>query len=129
LPAPVGTLGPATPGLDRRTAERLRRGRTDPEARLDLHGRTLEAAHSELAAFIRRVHGQGMRVVLVITGKGRPQPEGWFARGGGALRENVPRWLGLPPLAALVVGVYPAHARHGGGGAFYVYLKRSGGGR
>jgi DNA-nicking Smr family endonuclease len=32
----------------------------------------------------------------------------------------------MPPLAAVVQQVAPAHARHGGGGALYVYLRRPG---
>ncbi|HEU0222250.1 MAG TPA: Smr/MutS family protein [Paracoccaceae bacterium] len=123
---PVTPLGPATPGLDRRTAERLRRGRTAPQARLDLHGLTLEAAHVALATFIRRTQSQGLRVVLVITGKGRPrEQDGWISAPHGVLKDSVPRWLTLPPLADLVTGIFPAHPRHGGGGALYVYLRKA----
>lgn len=123
-PDPVAPLGPATPGLDRRTAERLRKGRTEPQARIDLHGHTLDRAHRECTAFIRREQARGARCVLVITGKGRRREDDWGVSAGGVLRESVPRWLRLPPLSALVVGVYPAHQKHGGGGAFYVYLRK-----
>lgn len=121
---PVRDLGPSTPGLDRRTADRLRRGKTEPQARVDLHGHTLERAHGVLTGFISRAHGQGLRCVLVITGKGKPREEAFHQSRNGVLKDSVPRWLSLPPLAMLVVGVYPAHAKHGGGGAFYVYLRR-----
>jgi len=123
---PVQALGPSTPGLDRRTAERLRRGKLAPQARLDLHGVTLARAHRLLEGFLRDARGRGLRCVLVITGKGRKRVEGWRETEGGALRDSVPRWIGTPPLSRLVVGIYPAHPRHGGGGAFYVYLKRGG---
>ncbi|WP_118134196.1 Smr/MutS family protein [Oceanicella sp. SM1341] len=122
---PVRELGPSTPGLDRRTAERLRRGRTPPEARIDLHGHTLERAHGVLAGFIAGSHARGLRCVLVITGKGRPREEAFHHSRNGILKDSVPRWLSLPPLGPLVVGVYPAHRKHGGGGAFYVYLRRA----
>ncbi|MEM9047710.1 MAG: Smr/MutS family protein [Pseudomonadota bacterium] len=124
-PKPVTPLGPSTPGLDRRTAERLRRGRIAPDARIDLHGHTLERAHTVCAAFIHREHARGSRCVLVITGKGRRRRIDDGASLQGVLRDAVPRWLQLPPLAPLVVGVYPASQRHGGGGAFYVYLRRA----
>lgn len=124
-PEPVTSLGPSTPGLDRRTAERLRRGRIAPDARIDLHGHTLERAHAECAAFIRSEHARGSRCVLIITGKGRRGRIEWGSQSEGILRGAVPRWLQLPPLAPLIVGVYPANQRHGGGGAFYVYLRRS----
>jgi DNA-nicking Smr family endonuclease len=122
---PVSALGPSTPGLDRRTAERLRRGRTEPQARIDLHGHTLDRAHGALIRFIRDGHGAGLRCVLVITGKGRQRQDEWGMPRQGVLRDSVPRWLTLPPLATLVVGIYPAHQKHGGGGAFYVYLRKA----
>jgi DNA-nicking Smr family endonuclease len=36
----------------------------------------------------------------------------------------VPRWLKEAELAALIAHSRPAHARHGGGGALYVYLRK-----
>ncbi|MFW5655927.1 MAG: Smr/MutS family protein, partial [Roseicyclus sp.] len=42
----------------------------------------------------------------------------------GVLKQQVPGWLTAPPLGALVLEVREAHQRHGGGGAYYVYLKR-----
>ncbi|MGF1658479.1 MAG: Smr/MutS family protein [Rubrimonas sp.] len=113
---------PGTPGLDRNTARRLGQGRRAPEARLDLHGMTSDAAHGALTRFVMESAALGRRCVLVVTGKGRcPQSGG---RGEGVLRRDAPRWLGVAPLAAEVVGVFEAHARHGGGGALYVYLRR-----
>lgn len=123
-----GELGPSTPGLDRNTAVRLKQGRLEPEARIDLHGKRVAYAHDALVGFIRRSHAQGLRCVLVITGKGgRPNPDaGWRdAEGIGVLKSMTPQWLAQPPLNALVVGVYPAHQRHGGAGAFYVYLRKA----
>lgn len=102
---------PAPPfGVDGSTAERLRKGKIDPEAVLDLHGLTQAQAHTRLVSFVRRGHEMGNRCLLVITGK------------GGVLRELAPRWL--DELRAAVTGVQSAHVRHGGGGAFYVYLRR-----
>lgn len=123
-------LSPSTPGLDRRTSERLRRGKIVPEARLDLHGMTSARAHQALIGFISRSAAGGMRCVLVITGKGgrprAPEPGEWREPepGMGVLKSLTPQWLAQPPLSALVVGVYPAHVSHGGGGAFYVYLRK-----
>ncbi|WP_150121448.1 Smr/MutS family protein, partial [Sulfitobacter sp. HI0023] len=42
----------------------------------------------------------------------------------GVLRHQVPQWLSAPPLGGLVLQVTPAHISHGGGGAYYVYLRR-----
>jgi DNA-nicking Smr family endonuclease len=37
----------------------------------------------------------------------------------------LPQWLSVPGIAPLIVQILPAHDRHGGGGAYYVYLRRS----
>lgn len=111
--------------MDRRRFEKLRRGRMAPEARLDLHGMTSERAHGALIAFILAAHGTGLRLVLVITGKGRPGGADAHApHRHGVLRHSLPHWLNAPPLAGRVLQLAPAHQSHGGSGAFYVYLRR-----
>ena len=111
--------------MDKRAFGRLRRGKLKPEARLDLHGMTLAEAHPALTGFILRAAAQGKRLVLVITGKGKRSPDdGPIPARPGLLRHQVPHWLATPPLAALILQVTPAHASHGGGGAYYVYLRR-----
>ena len=108
-----------TAGLDHRTAERLRRGKLAIEARLDLHGLRQAEAHAELAGFVERSYQAGLRVLLVITGKGTLREE------AGVLRSQVPRWLNEPRLRQRVIGFQPAQRRHGGDGALYVLLRRA----
>ena len=116
---------PAPSGLDRATETRLRKGRKDPEARLDLHGMTAQRAHAALTRFVSQSRAQGLRLVLVITGKGGPAaPRAFGDPSPGVLRREAPVWLSTEPLASMVVNVSQAHPRHGGGGALYVYLKR-----
>jgi DNA-nicking Smr family endonuclease len=110
--------------MDRRRLEKLRRGRVDPEARMDLHGMTSERAHAELNDFILSAHARGLRLVLVITGKGRADDAPHQPRRHGILRHSVPHWLAAPPLRGRILQVLPAHQRHGGEGALYVYLRR-----
>jgi DNA-nicking Smr family endonuclease len=111
--------------MDRRRFERLRRGRIEPEARLDLHGMNSARAHAELVDFLVAAHADGLRLVLVITGKGREGDEDAHApHRRGVLRHSLPHWLAAPPLASRVLQAAPAHHRHGGSGAFYVYLRR-----
>lgn len=115
---------PAPEITDRRVRARLRRGKLRPEARIDLHGLTLDEAQAALTRFLLGAHARGLRLVLVITGKGRSiaaaQP---YVPEGGALRRHLPLWLGRPPLAPAVLSHAEAHASHGGGGAFYVWLR------
>lgn len=118
--APVGR---PQAGLDRRTADRLRKGARQPDARIDLHGMSAERAHRACMLFLGDAIARGHRVVLVITGKGGRGDRG-SSRGRGVLRDSLPGWLRASPLGASVVGIYEAHRKHGGEGAFYVYLKR-----
>ena len=124
-PDPHAALRGAHPAMDRRRFEKLRRGRLKPEARLDLHGLTSERAHGALIEFIVSAHSAGLRLVLVITGKGRPGDADAVApHRQGILRHSLPHWLAAPPLVGRVLQIVPAHQRHGGGGAYYVYLRR-----
>lgn len=112
--------------MDRKTYQRMTRGKLDPEARLDLHGMTLDRAHPVLTRFILSAQAEGKRLVLVITGKGRDVGEdAAFDRRRGVLRQQVPHWLATPPVSAAIQQVTQAHASHGGSGAFYVYLRRA----
>src|SRR5712692_5095602 len=107
------------PGVDRRNAERLRRGERRIDARLDLHGMTQDEAHRALDAFLARAEQAGWRCVLVITGKGRPGTSA-----AGVLRTAVPRWLNEAPNRARLLAIAAAQPKDGGAGALYVLLRR-----
>ncbi len=124
LPDPTVTLDRAHPHMDRRRFEKMRRGRMEPEERLDLHGMTSERAHSALHGFILSAAARDLRLVLVITGKGKADESVHQPRRHGILRHSLPHWLGAPPLIGHILQVTPAHQRHGGAGAFYIYLRR-----
>lgn len=112
--------------MDRKAFQRLKRGKLKPEARIDLHGRRLNSAHPALVQFVLSAQASGKRLVLVITGKGKPGPDdGPIPTPRGVLKHQVPQWLSMPPLAQAVLQVTPAHISHGGEGAYYVYLRRS----
>lgn len=120
---PAERLAQAGLRMDARTHRKMSQGKLRPEARLDLHGLTLAAAQPELIHFILSCYRSGLRLVLVITGKGRGD-HGPLPTRPGALRHQVPYWLHSAPLAAVVQQVTAAHYRHGGDGAYYVYLRR-----
>ncbi len=109
---------------DRATAERLRRGRMAVEATLDLHGMTLARAEPALHAFLARAQAQGLKLVLVVTGKGTRVDRDTGRIAEGAIRREFPHWLNQAKNRGRIVAFRAAHARHGGGGAFYVLLKR-----
>jgi DNA-nicking Smr family endonuclease len=127
-PAPRRKSAATSPsGVNGGTQDRLRRGQMEPDARIDLHGMTQIAAHRTLFAWLTAAHNRGHRLVLVITGKGNPKNDEnapWMMSDHGVLKQMVPRWLNEAALAALIADVRPAHARHGGDGALYVYLRK-----
>ena len=111
--------------MDAKLHGKMVRGKLLPEARIDLHGMTLAEAHPELIRFILNAQSAGMRLVLVITGKGkRGEDYGPIPSRMGALRHQVPQWLHMPPMGPAVLQVTEAHLKHGGSGAYYVYLRR-----
>ncbi len=126
MPTPTGTARPHAPlRMDAATHKKMARGKLKPEGRIDLHGKTLAEAHPALTSFILSAHSAGKRLVLVITGKGKDRDtDGPIPIRRGVLRHQVPHWLHAPPLGALILEVREAHQRHGGHGAYYVYLRR-----
>ncbi len=112
--------------MDRKAHGQMKRGKLKPEGKIDLHGMTLDQAHPRLTSFILKSHTAGKRLVLVVTGKGKPRDDGGpIPVRLGVLRHQVPHWLQTPPLAQVVLQISEAHLRHGGGGAYYVYLRRN----
>lgn len=131
-PAPSKQTVPPMAAFDRKAAKKLRAGRVEIEARIDLHGMRQHEAHDALIAFLRRAHSKGQRWVLVITGKGSGQLnedetapfDMTSERGRGVLKRNVPRWLEEPGARAMVVSFTAAALAHGGDGALYVQLRK-----
>jgi len=117
-------------GVDGRTTDRLRRGLLEPEAKLDLHGLTENAAHRALLLFLKSAQQRGHKLVLVVTGKGKPVAADapfdmeLHERSRGVLKAAVPRWLKEPEFAGLLASCRAAHRKHGGEGALYVYLRK-----
>lgn len=109
-PHPLGAT------LDGSWDRQIARGRLTPDRVIDLHGHTLATAHGVLAGAI--LAGDGARVMLVITGKGRPDRP-------SRIRDELMHWLDRPDLRAHVASLRNAHPRHGGSGAFYIILRRA----
>ena len=123
LPAhPLKSAAQPLESFDRDVDRALARGRRAPQATLDLHGMTLAAAERAVASFLGESSGRGLRVVLVVTGKGLRLESGRVF--GGRIRAEFPAWLERPENRARVASVRAAHPRHGGSGAFYIMLRR-----
>lgn len=103
--------------IDNPTVRKLSKGRLPIEARIDLHGMTQVQAHRTLLNFVQDAYSSSLRIVLVITGKGRINE--------GILRNGVPNWLREDAFSTYVSGFRSAHTSHGGSGALYVRIRKN----
>jgi DNA-nicking Smr family endonuclease len=113
---PKPAAKPQPPALDGSTTRKLTRGLLPIDATLDLHGMTQSQAHAALDRFVGRQLGTSARVLLIVTGKGKG--------GEGTLKRLMPEWLMAGPYASRILKIASAARNHGGGGAFYVMLRR-----
>jgi DNA-nicking Smr family endonuclease len=127
LPALSERLRSAPVKMDAKSYKTMQRGKLKPEGRIDLHGMTVAQAHPALISFIMTAQANGRRLVLVITGKGGKREElGAIApQRMRALKRQVPIWLTMAPVSSTVLQVTESHIKHGGAGAYYVYLRRA----
>lgn len=139
---------PAAPNPPRRTAmanrvavdaatldgswdKAIRRGALSPDMTIDLHGFTRDRAHAMLRLRIEDAALSGARVLLVITGKGARSTDeaeprrGEHPHGRGIIRASLRDWLHGAEMRPFIAALRPAHPRHGGGGAWYVILRRA----
>ena len=125
---------PASPPLhapfDPRVSRKIARGRHEIGARLDLHGMRQHDAYGALRRFLIRCQADGLRHVLIITGKGGKEDgsaalEFWKQEERGVLRRLVPHWLAEPSFRQLVVSFTESALHHGGSGALYVAIRKA----
>jgi DNA-nicking Smr family endonuclease len=107
------------PGVQNGVFRKLKQGRYEMEARLDLHRMTVARARRELFEFIEESHRLGLRCVLLVHGKGESSSE---REAAGVLKGYANRWLrDLDTVQAF----HSAQPRHGGTGAVYLLLRKS----
>ena len=107
------------PGVQNGVFRKLKQGRYDIEARLDLHRMSIKRARQELYAFIEESHNLGLRSVLLVHGKGESKPD---RERSSILKGCANHWLRELPV---VQAFASAHPRHGGTGAVYLLLRKS----
>lgn len=115
--------------LDRKTLSKLQKGKMAIEGKIDLHNKNQDKAYHALKGFVTQSFATQKRCVLVVTGKGvntKSDNDIYSSKrdGIGVLKSRLPEWVSIPPLSDMVLRIEPAHKSHGGGGAFYLYLKR-----
>jgi DNA-nicking Smr family endonuclease len=115
--APEEPLFFARPGLQQRLLRRLKRGEIPVEARLDLHGATIDAAGLRVSDFLTHAQAHRQRCVLMVHGKGHRS-----GTGRGVLKTQLNHWLRDHPAILAFCSAQPGD---GGTGALYVLLRRS----
>lgn len=88
------------------------------DGKLDLHGLTEMGAHRLLMEFMQNEIRRQSKKLLIITGKGGPKGN------EGALKNGVPRWLDVEPIASAIRSVELAPPNLGADGAYLVTLRQ-----
>lgn len=104
-------------GVQEGVYRNLRLGKYQLDATLNLLGKTLVEARSQLFGFIEDCHRRGIRTLLIHHGMGRnskPHP--------AILRSYVFKWL---PQMPIVLACHTAQKQHGGYSATYVLLQKN----
>ncbi len=107
------------PGVQHGVFRKLKQGRYEAEARLDMHRMTAAVARRELFGFVEQAFELGLRSVLIIHGKGESKAE---RERSSILKGCANHWLRE---LDIVQAFHSAQPRHGGTGAVYVLLKKS----
>ncbi|MDF1764270.1 MAG: DNA endonuclease SmrA, partial [Oleibacter sp.] len=114
---PHDVLGYKRPGIQDGVFRKLRLGKYESEARLDLHRRSVEEARREVYRFVSDCLNADIRSILIMPGKGDRNQED-----PGVLKSYLVFWL---EQLQDVQAFHTAQPHHGGAGAFYVLLRKS----
>lgn len=110
-------VGFKRPGIQEGVYRKLRLGRYEVEARLDLHQMRVEQAEREVQNFLRDCLEHDIRTVLILPGKGDRS-----LSNPAVLKSHLVYWL---TDTEIVQAFHTAQPQHGGAGAFYVLLRKS----
>ncbi|MEC6822416.1 DNA endonuclease SmrA [Photobacterium piscicola] len=103
-------------GVQLAVFKKMRQGKYDIHARLDLHKKTLYQARDEVLAFLKQSQRLDIRTVMIVHGKGeRSNPP-------ALMKSFVTTWL---EQISDVLCFHSALRQHGGTGALYVMIKKS----
>lgn len=103
-------------GVQEGVFRKLRLGKYDIHARLDLHRKTLKDARDEVVKFLRQCQRMDIRTVIIVHGKGEK------SNPPAMMKSYVATWL---EQISDVMCYHSALRQHGGNGALYVMLKKS----
>ena len=96
---------------------------------IDLHGYTLEEANKTIESFINKAYLENVNKLIVVTGKGihsDNEKDPYVSKDLGILKYSVPEFiLNNTALMSMINEITDAKIQDGGGGAFYIFLKKN----
>ena len=96
---------------------------------IDLHGYTLDEANKKIKEFINKSFSENFNKLIVVTGKGlhsKNEKDPYVSKDLGILKYSIPEFItNDKDLMSKIHEITDAKKEDGGGGAFYIYLKRS----
>ena len=94
---------------------------------IDLHGFSLEGANKIVEGFINNSYQEGIKKVIVVTGKGtrsKTVNNPYLSRDLSILKHSVPEFIkSNSSLMDKIKQIREANIEDGGSGAFYIYFK------
>ncbi|MDF1780142.1 MAG: DNA endonuclease SmrA [Alcanivoracaceae bacterium] len=114
---PLDIVGHRKNGVQEGVYRKLRLGKYEAAAKLDLHRIKLRDARDLVQKFLKIAVSGNQRTVLITHGKGIHSDT------PGLMKSYVMHWL---KESDLVLAWHSAQARHGGTGATYVLVRKSG---
>ena len=94
----------------------------------DLHGYSLDEANIKISEFIKDSYKKGLKKLIIVTGKGihsQNEKDPYVSKNLGILKYSVPEYIkNSNELMSLILEIKEAGKEDGGGGAFYLYLKK-----
>jgi DNA-nicking Smr family endonuclease len=95
---------------------------------IDLHGYTLEQANVAVENFIIRSYEEQIGKLIIVTGKGihsQNEKDPYVSKDLSILKYSVPEFISKNiNLMNIINDIQDASIEDGGGGAFYIFLKR-----
>ena len=96
---------------------------------IDLHGYTLEEANRSIENFIIKSYEDGINKIIVVTGKGlhsQNDKDPYVSKNLSILKYSVPEFISNnQSLMKIIYEMQDAKIEDGGGGAFYIFLKKN----
>ena len=96
---------------------------------IDLHGYTLDEANKTIENFIKKAFSENVNKLIVVTGKGlhsENEKDPYVSKDFGILKYSVPEFItNNKGLMGKINEITDAKIEDGGGGAFYIFLKKN----